>query len=80
VQNTTSSQQSGTRTYEFQISDRSDFTIAASLTSTFLVAVNQTGVAEGADGRTQFTVTSDLQPATRMSGARARRARLVELV
>lgn len=33
VQNTTSSQQSGTRTYEFQVSDRTDFALGASLTA-----------------------------------------------
>ncbi len=66
VQNATSSNQSGTRTYEFQVSDRTDFTMGASLTASFLVAVNQTGVAEGADGRTSFTSSADLQPATRM--------------
>ncbi len=66
VQNTTSSQQSGTRTYEFQVSDRTDFALGASLTASFLVAVNQTGVAEGSDGRTAFTVPSELQPTTRM--------------
>ena len=64
VQNTTSSQ-SGTRTYEFQVSDRIDFTLGSSRTATFLVAVNQTGVPEG-DGRTSFTPTQDLQPTTRM--------------
>jgi hypothetical protein len=66
VQNATSSNQSGTRTYEFQVSDRTDFTMGASLTTSFLVAVNQTGVGEGPDGRTSFTPSSDLQPATRM--------------
>ena len=66
VQNATSSQQSGSRTYEFQVSDRTDFSIGASLTTTFLVAVNQTGVPEGSDGRTVFTVQAELQPATRM--------------
>ncbi len=65
VQNGTSSSQSGTRTYEFQVSDRTDFSLGASLSTSFLVAVNQTGVAEG-DGRTSFTVPSDLQPTTRM--------------
>jgi hypothetical protein len=65
VQNATASA-SGTRTYEFQVSDRTDFTLGASLTASFLVVVNQTGVAEGADGRTSFTVSQDLQPATRM--------------
>jgi len=66
VQNTTSSQQSGARTYEFQVSDRTDFSLGSSLTASFLVAVSQTGVAEGGDGRTSFTVGQDLQPATRM--------------
>jgi hypothetical protein len=66
VQNTTSSQQTGTRTYEFQVSDRNDFTLGASLTASFLVFVNQTGVAEGSDGRTSFAVSADLQPTTRM--------------
>ena len=65
VQNGTSSNQSGARTYEFQVSDRTDFSLGASLTASFLVAVNQTGVPEG-DGRTSFTVPSDLQPTTRM--------------
>ena len=65
VQNGTSSNQSGTRTYEFQVSDRTDFSLGASLATSFLVAVNQTGVPEG-DGRTSFTVPSDLQPTTRM--------------
>ena len=66
VQNTTSSSQSGTRTYEFQVSDRTDFSLGSSLTASFLVAVSQTGVPEGADGRTSFTVGQELQPATRM--------------
>lgn len=66
VQNATSSQSSGSRTYEFQVSDRTDFSLGSSLTSSFLVAVNQTGVAEGSDGRTSFTVGSELQPTTRM--------------
>ena len=48
---------SGTRTYEFQISDRSDFT------STLLA---QGGIAEGGGGTTSFTPGSDLQPSTRM--------------
>jgi hypothetical protein len=65
VQNGTSSSQSGTRTYEFQVSDRTDFSLGASLATSFLVAVNQTGVPEG-NGRTSFTVPSDLQPTTRM--------------
>jgi len=66
VENVTSSQQSGTRTYEFQVSDRNDFSLGASLTASFVVSVNQTGVAEGGGGRTTFDVPSDLQPTTRM--------------
>ena len=66
VQNTTSSQQTGTRTYEFQVSDNTSFALGGSLTASFLVAVNQTNVPEGADGRTAFAVPSELQPATRM--------------
>ena len=65
VQNVTSSNQGGARTYEFQVSDRTDFTMGASLTTSFLVAVNQTGVPEG-DGQTRLTLGQDLQPATRM--------------
>lgn len=66
MENVTSSQQSGTRTYEFQVSDRNDCSLGASLTASFVVAVNQTGVAEGGGGRTVFDVPSDLQPTTRM--------------
>jgi hypothetical protein len=65
VQNVTSSQQSGARTYEFQVSDNSSFALGASLTASFLVAVNQTNVPEGGDGRTSFTAP-ELQPGTRM--------------
>ncbi len=65
VQNTTASAQ-GSRTYEFQVSDRTDFTLGSSLTASFAVAINQTGVAEGGDGRTSFAVGADLQPTTRM--------------
>jgi hypothetical protein len=65
VRNGTSSA-SGARTYEFQISDRSDFsTSATSGASALSVVVSQSGVAEGA-GTTSFTPSSDLQPATRM--------------
>jgi len=70
VNNGTSDQPSGTRTYEFQISDRSDFssvTGGASLASrgaSFLVVASKTGVAEGS-GQTSFTPDEDLQPTTR---------------
>jgi len=65
VQNVTSSP-AGTRTYEFQVSDNAGFALGASLTASFLVSVNQTGVTEGGDGRTSLTLTQDLQPTTRM--------------
>jgi hypothetical protein len=61
-----SSDRNGTRTYEFQISDKSDFT--SSLTSVvagYAVVVGKTDVPEGADGRTSFTPDQDLQPTTR---------------
>ena len=64
VQNATSDQPTGTRTYEFQISDSSAFT--ASTTSAiagFNATVGKTGVAEGT-GKTSFTVDADLQPTT----------------
>jgi hypothetical protein len=57
----------GTRTYEFQLSDRSDFSPAAGavVSSYYPVTVTKTGVAEGG-GTTSFTVEADLQPATRL--------------
>lgn len=66
VQNATADQP-GTRTYEFQISDRSDFaTQAIANVRGLFVVVTQGGVAEGANGRTSFTPLVDLQPTTRM--------------
>jgi hypothetical protein len=61
-----SSDRNGTRTYEFQISDKSDFT--SSLTSVvagYAAVVSKTDVPEGADGRTSFTPDQELQPTTR---------------
>jgi hypothetical protein len=69
------SDQPGTRTYEFQISDASDF--SGSTTSqipSFFNVVTTTDVTEGADGKTSFTPTVDLQPTTRFYW----RARLVQ--
>jgi hypothetical protein len=69
------SDQSGARTYEFQISDRTDFSaVSGSAAGFFAVVVNGTGVPEGSDGRTSYTVTQDLQPTTRFYW----RARLVQ--
>jgi hypothetical protein len=47
----------GARVYEFQVSDRSDFSA--------MVAA-QSGIAEGAGGNTSFTPANDLQPSTQM--------------
>ena len=66
VQNATSNQ-TGTRVYEFQISDRSDFsTTTASTISGLFAVVTQTGVAEGAGGQTTFTPSVELQPTSRL--------------
>ncbi|MSO56228.1 MAG: hypothetical protein EXQ55_04805 [Acidobacteria bacterium] len=63
------SDQTGTRTYEFHISDRSDFaSLSASpshtLSAGFLTTI-KTGVAEDSSGKTSYTPESDLQPTTR---------------
>ena len=61
------SDQTGTRTYEFQISDNADFSTASSLAARgYKVVVTKPGVAEGANGTTNFTVEEDLQPTTRL--------------
>ena len=64
VRNVTADQ-SGTRTYEFQISDNASFT--STVTSHivgFAATVGRSGVPEGANGRTTFTPEQDLQPTT----------------
>jgi hypothetical protein len=64
VRNATSDQ-AGARTYEFQISDSTSFTSATTSHVTGLAAtVSATGVAEGANGTTSWTPTTDLQPTT----------------
>lgn len=60
-----SSDTSGTRLYEFQISDRSDFTSTAS-TGAFPALARQTGLSEGTGGTTSFTPDFDMQPATKL--------------
>ena len=62
-----SADQSGSRTYEFQISDDPDFQPASAqdLASPFRLVSAQAGIAEGGDGRTTFEVQADLQPTTR---------------
>ena len=63
------SDQSGARTYEFQISDRADFASVSSgsplSSGAFLIVASKTGVAEGGDGKTTYTPDQDLQPTTR---------------
>lgn len=61
------SDSAGTRTYAFQISDRSDFstTVAAHIPG-LMVVVSGTGIVEGTGGTTSYTPDVDLQPATRM--------------
>jgi len=61
-----SSSGSGARTYEFQVSDRSDFSASGPAAGGFVVAVSRAGVPEGSGGTTSFTPDTDLQPATRM--------------
>ena len=61
------SDQAGTRTYEFQISDCADFSTAGSTQQipSFFSTVDQSGVAENTSGKTSFAVDHDLQPTTR---------------
>ena len=57
----------GPRSYEFQISDRSDFsTSVTAYVPGLAVVVSQSGVPEGSGGTTSFTPDTDLQPSTRM--------------
>ena len=65
VQNVTSDQPSGTRTYEFQISDTTSFSAATTQSvNGFDAQVGKTGVPEGSGGKTAYTVDADLQPTT----------------
>jgi hypothetical protein len=67
VRNGTSDQPSGTRTYEFQVSDRSDFLISGNAYyATYVIADTATGIAEGSGGRTSYTPSKDLQPSTQL--------------
>ena len=54
----------GTRTYEFQISDNTNFSTSSSAIPGFAATVGKTGVAEGSGGTTSFAVDTDLQPTT----------------
>ena len=64
VKNVTSSVPSGSRMYEFQISDSTSFTSATTFALVgYAATVDKTGVPEGS-GTTSWTVDSDLQPTT----------------
>ena len=64
VRNATSDQ-TGTRSYEFQISDSGSFISATTSNIVgFAATVGKTGVPEGANGTTTFTPEQDLQPTT----------------
>ncbi len=61
------SDQTGTRTYEFQISDSADFaTVMSRAARGYRVVVTKTGVPEGGSGTTSFTLEEDLQPTTKL--------------
>jgi hypothetical protein len=65
VRNATSDQ-AGSRTYEFQVSDSTAFTSASSSgIAGFAATVGSTAVPEGANGTTSWTPEQDLQPTTR---------------
>jgi len=74
VANGTSNQSTAAKTYEFQVSDNSTFTVSPSFSVWFATTVSGTGVAEGSGGKTSYTLTQDLQPTTRYYW----RARLVQ--
>jgi hypothetical protein len=66
VKNGASTAQGGTRLYEFQVSDRSDFAVSSSGRLTgFAIVANRSGIPEGAGGTTSYTPDFDLQPTTR---------------
>ena len=57
------SNQAGTKTYEFEISDNTTFTAGAN--AAFASTVSSPDVAEDASGKTKYTVGQDLQPTTK---------------
>jgi hypothetical protein len=60
------SDQAGTRTYDFQISDRTDFAVTrASFVGSYSIIVNKTAIPEGS-GTTSYAVETELQPTTRL--------------
>jgi hypothetical protein len=60
-----SSDQAGSRTYEFQVSDTSGFaSTTSSAIAGFASTTSKAGVAEGSGGTTSMTLDTDLQPTT----------------
>ncbi len=57
------SNQSGAKTYQFEISDNSTFTAGAN--AAFASTVSSPDVAEDASGKTKYTLGQDLQPTTK---------------
>lgn len=56
----------GTRTYEFQVSDTSDFTSTpSSQVGAYRVVASEANIPEGSGGKTSYTPGTDLQPSTR---------------
>jgi hypothetical protein len=74
VTNGTSTQATPAKTYEFQVSDNSAFAASATFNVWFATTVSGTGVSENTSGKTSYTLTQDLQPATKYYW----RARLVQ--
>jgi hypothetical protein len=67
VRNGTADQSSGTKLYEFEVSDRSDFSASSSgQYRAFAVIAHRTGVPEGTGGTTSYTPDVDLQVTTRL--------------
>jgi hypothetical protein len=67
VVNNGASGQSGAKVYEFQVSDKSDFsTAAANRFAAYTVLAHSTNIPEGSGGTTSYTPDFDLQPATRL--------------
>ena len=61
------SNQTGAKTYEFQVSDSSDFAAmsASGYARVFKLVSAKAGIPEDGSGKTSFDVTDDLQPTTR---------------
>ena len=59
------SNQTGVKTYEFEVSDNSEFKAAANGNAPFASTFSSPSVTEDSSGKTNFTAVEDLQPTTR---------------